>query len=340
LKSRSGASAFCGSGTALQQLAAKTTVWRSDAVSVQQRAFAMLEKLEFMIALSREQHFGRAAESCGVAQPTLSLGIQSLEQMLNVPLVRRSSRFQGFTPEGERVLVWARRLVGDAHAMRKDILNLNTGVDSHLRIAAIPSAMPLVAKLTMPFQVRHPAVRFTVLGRSSNALLNLLHQREIDIGVTYLSNEPIGEVNSVPLYREEYLLLTTPEGPLGYADRVTWAQAGEVPLCLLGRDLQNRRIIDSVLRRAGSEPTPMLETDSMLALIAYVRLGRWASIVPNSAMESVDVGDVLRAIPIVEPEVTHTIGLVVSERFPIQPTVAALMEEARALSPRGLLPAA
>ena len=43
----------------------------------------MLDKLEFMIALSREQHFGRAAESCGVAQPTLALGIQSFEQMLN-----------------------------------------------------------------------------------------------------------------------------------------------------------------------------------------------------------------------------------------------------------------
>ena len=54
----------------------------------------MLEKLEFMIALSREQHFGRAAESCGVAQPTLSLGIQSLEQMLNTPLVKRRRAFK------------------------------------------------------------------------------------------------------------------------------------------------------------------------------------------------------------------------------------------------------
>src|SRR6476659_11282232 len=103
----------------------------------------LLEKLEFMIALAREQHFGRAAESCGVAQPTLSLGIQSLEQMLNVPLVKRSSRFQGFTPEGERVLVWARRLVGDARAMRQDILGLRSGAESHLRLAAMPASMPL-----------------------------------------------------------------------------------------------------------------------------------------------------------------------------------------------------
>jgi DNA-binding transcriptional LysR family regulator len=300
----------------------------------------MLEKLEFMIALSREQHFGRAAESCGVAQPTLSLGIQSLEQMLNVPLVKRSSRFQGFTPEGERVLVWARRLVGDAHAMRQDILGLKTGVASHLRLAAIPSSMSLVAKLTMPFQMRHPNVRMTVLSRPSNALLELLHHREIDAGVTYLSNEPIGDVVSVPLYREQFLLLTTPDGPLGYADRVTWEQVSTVPLCLFARDMQNRRIIDSVLRQVGAEPTPMMESDSVAALVAYVRLGQTATIVPTSAMDSVDLHDTLRTVPIVEPEVSHTIGLVVSDRFPIQPAIKALMDEARVFAPQGLLPAA
>jgi DNA-binding transcriptional LysR family regulator len=300
----------------------------------------MLDKLEFMIALSREQHFGRAAESCGVAQPTLSLGIQSLEQALNTPLVKRASRFQGFTPEGERVLLWAHRLVGDARAMRQDILGLKDGAESHLRIAAIPSAMPLVAKLTVPLQMRHPNIRFTVLGRTSAVLLNMLRQREIDAGVTYLSNEPIGDVSAIPIYREEYLLLTTDSGPRGDADRVTWAQAAETPLCLLSRDMQSRRIVDSILRRIGIEATPVLETDSLSALMAHVRVGQWASIVPNSALESVELTDTLRAIPIVEPEVFHTVGLVVSDRYPVQPAVTSLIEEARARAPQGLLPAA
>jgi len=300
----------------------------------------MLEKLEFMIALSREQHFGRAAESCGVAQPTLSLGIQSLEQMLNTPLVKRASRFQGFTPEGERVLRWAHRLVGDARAMRQDILGLKTGVDSHLRIAALPSAMPLVAALTIPLQLRNPNVRFTILSRPSNILLKMLQQREIDAGVTYLSNEPIGEVSSVPIYREEFLLLTTSHGPFGGADRVTWSQASDAPLCLLARDMQSRRIVDAVLRGIGIEPKPLMETDSINALIAHVRAGPWASIIPNSALEAVEMTDKLRAIPLVEPEIFHTIGLVVSERYPIQPGVASLIDEARTRVLGGLLPAA
>lgn len=296
----------------------------------------MLDKLEFMIALDRERHFGRAAESCGVAQPTLSLGIQTLEEMFNVALVKRSSRFQGFTPEGERMLAWARRIVGDARAMRQDILGLNGESEAHLRIAAVPSAMPLLARLTMPFQIRYPKVRLTVLGRPSSAVLNLLHQREIEAGVTYLSNEPIGEVSATPLYREEYRLLTTRGGPLGHAEQATWAEAGAVPLCLFERNLQNRRIIDGVLRRAGFEPTPMLETDSIQALMSYVRLGHCASIVPSSVVESTDVTDELRAIPLVEPDLHHTVGLVVSERFPVQPAMAALMDTARALAPRML----
>ena len=147
--------------------------------------------------------------------------------MLNTPLVKRASRFQGFTPEGERVLVWAHRLVGDARAMRQDLLGLKTGVELHLRIAAIPSAMPLVAKLTVPL---HSGIQTCVspcLDAPPPSLLNMLRQREIDAGVTYLSNEPIGDVSAVPIYREEYLLLTTSQGPLGDADRVTWSQAGE-----------------------------------------------------------------------------------------------------------------
>jgi DNA-binding transcriptional LysR family regulator len=300
----------------------------------------MLEKLEFMIALSREQHFGRAAESCGVAQPTLSLGIQSLEQMLNTPLVKRASRFQGFTPEGERVLRWAHRLVGDARAMRQDLLGLKTGIDSHLRIAALPSAMPLVATLTVPLQLRNPNIRFTILSRTSNALLKMLHQREVDVGVTYLSNEPIGDVSAVPIYREEFLLLTTSDGPFGHADHVTWTQASDAPLCLLARDMQSRRIVDTVLRGIGIESKPLMETDSVNALIAHVRVGGWASIIPNTALESIELTDKLRAIPLIEPDVFHTIGLVVSERYPVQPGVAALIDEARAGARGGLLPAA
>src|SRR6186997_3439001 len=99
----------------------------------------MIDKLEYFIALAREQHFGRAAETCGVTQPTLSAGIKQLEEQLGVMLVQRGSRFIGFTPEGERTLDWARRIVGDARSMRQEITALKKGLTGRLKIAAIPT---------------------------------------------------------------------------------------------------------------------------------------------------------------------------------------------------------
>src|ERR1700692_1975162 len=99
------------------------------------------------MALARERHFGRAAEACGVTQPTLSAGVKQLEETLGVLLVQRGSRFIGFTSEGERTLDWARRIVGDARAMRQEIKALKERVSGEIAIAAIPTALGMGVSL-------------------------------------------------------------------------------------------------------------------------------------------------------------------------------------------------
>ena len=145
-------------------------------------ATALIDKLEFLLALARERHFGRAAEACGVTQPTLSAGIKQLEDTMGVLLVNRGSRFQSFTPEGERVLDWARRIVGDSRAMRQELEALRHGLTGRLRIAAIPTTLAMVASLTTPFRMRHPNVQFTILSRTSIEVLAQLENLEIDAG--------------------------------------------------------------------------------------------------------------------------------------------------------------
>jgi DNA-binding transcriptional LysR family regulator len=292
----------------------------------------MIDKLEFIIALAREQHFGRAAEVCGVSQPTLSSGIKYLEDMFGVMLVQRGSRFRGFTTEGERVLEWARRIVGDTRAMRQDVDALKRGLVGHIRIAAIPTALAMTAMLTTPYRAKHPEVRFTILSRTSIQTLSLLENLEVDAGLTYLENEPLGRVKTVLLYHEEYRLLTSAESAFGNRDRVTWAEVGKIPLCLLTPDMQNRRIIDGLLRQAGAEPSPTLESNSMIVLFAHVRTGRWASIMPAKLAETLGLTDNVRSIPIVEPAATHAVGLVVPDREPTTPLITALITEARQLA--------
>ncbi|MBT8411844.1 MAG: LysR family transcriptional regulator, partial [Octadecabacter sp.] len=94
----------------------------------------MIDKLEMFIALAREEHFGRAAEAQGVTQPTLSAAIKQLEDQLGVMLVYRGSRYRGLTPEGQRTLDWARRIVGDARALRQEMRAAREGLSGVLRM--------------------------------------------------------------------------------------------------------------------------------------------------------------------------------------------------------------
>lgn len=292
----------------------------------------MIDKLEYLMALSRERHFGRAAEACGVTQPTLSAGIKQLEESLGVMLVQRGSRFIGFTAEGERTLDWARRIVGDTRAMRQEIKALQHGLAGQLRIAAIPTALPMVASLTTPYRARHPQVRFTIFSRNSIEILTQLEELQIDAGISYLDNEPLGRVTTVPLYTERYQLITAKDAPLGDRDAVTWAEVVKVPLCLLTPDMQNRRIIDGLLRSAGGDPLPTLESNSMIVLFSHVRTGRWASVMPQQLAGILGLTDAIRVIPIIEPDAVHSVGLIVRSREPMTPLVAALVAQARQLA--------
>lgn len=295
----------------------------------------MIDKLEFLLALSRERHFGRAAEACGVTQPTLSAGLKQLEDTLGILLVTRGSRFQGLTAEGERVLDWAKRIVGDVRTMRQEVRALKQGqLVGQLRIAAIPTALAMVSALTTPYHQQHPAMRFTIRSCTSIEVLAALDDLEIDAGISYLDNEPIGRRRAIPLYREQYRLLISAESPLGKRKQVTWAEVGRVPLCLLTPDMQNRRIINSLLREAGTlDPAPTLESNSMILLFSHVRTGRWASVMPAILAESLGLSGTVRSIPIVEPAAVHTIGLVVPDREPMTPATAALVAQALRVAP-------
>jgi DNA-binding transcriptional LysR family regulator len=292
----------------------------------------VIDKLEFLLAVARERSFSRAAESCGVTQPTLSAGIKHLEDNLGVLLVNRSSRFHGLTAEGERVLEWAKRIVADARAMRQEIRAPKASLIGHLKIAAVPTALGMTAQLTLPFQLKHPEVRFTILSRTSREILTMLDGLEIDAGLTYLDNEPLGQIRTAPLYHERYRLLTSAHRPLGDREAVTWKEVAQIPLCLLTPDMQNRRIIDRLLAGSTAPPPVMLESNSMVVLAAHVRTGQWSSIIPETFADVLALNEPLRSIPIVDPQEVQRIGLVLPRREPMPPLMRALVAEANRLA--------
>ncbi len=292
----------------------------------------MIDKLEFFIALARAQHFGRAADELGITQPTLSAAIKQLEDQLGVMLVQRGSRYQGLTPEGQRVLDWARRITGDARTMREEMKAARRGLSGHVKIAAIPTALAMTPRLTTPFREKHPGVTFSILSRTSIEVLSLIGNFDVDVGITYLDNEPLGRVISVPLYSERYQLITAAGTAFSERSQVSWAEVSRLPLCLLTPDMQNRRIIDQHLAEAGVQVRPTLESNSMIVLFSHIRTGKWSSIMPLNLAETFGFAEPIRAIPIVEPDASHIVGLVAAQRAPHTPLVSALLDEAMALA--------
>ena len=289
----------------------------------------MIDKLEMFIALASARHFGRAAEAMGVAQPTLSAAIRQLEGSLGVLLVLRGSRYEGLTPEGERVLIWARRIVADSRAMREELRAARTGLSGALRISVIPTALSPASRLLAAFATAHPDVRLSILSSTSIAILEDLDSLRIDAGLSYLDNEPLGTKTTVPLYEERYALVVRDDHLLASRDRLAWSELAGTELCLLTPDMQNRRIIGGLLGQAGVAVAPRIETNSTIVLVAHVLAGPWATILPLGAAELFLRHGPLRAVPLDDPDARHRVGLIVPAREPQTPLVVALLAEAR-----------
>jgi len=291
----------------------------------------LIQQLTYLAALARERHFGRAAAACHVTQPTLSSGIRRLEGELGVQIVQRTQRFEGLTPEGERVLKWSKRILADAQALKDDLGSMRQGLRGRLRLGAIPTSLPSISALTVPLRAAHPEVTVSVLSLNSREIERGLHDYDLHAGLTYLDNEPLHGVRTLPLYRERYLLLTPAEGPHGDAGTIAWSDAADLPLCLLTPDMQNRRIVEEIFHRAGTTPHPVMETNSISTLYAHVREGGLSSVVAHPWLHQYGVPSDLRAIPLVEPIESHSIGLVVLDREPEPLLVRALLEAARSV---------
>ncbi len=164
-------------------------------------------------------------------------------------------------------------------------------------------------------------------------MLGLLENLEVDAGLTYLENEPLGKVRSIPLYKENYRLLTAPDGMFGDRDQVTWKEVGQVPLCLLTSDMQNRRIIDRALKSAGVEAKPTLTSNSIIVLYTHVKTGRWASVMRRSWRRRWGCRTRSAASRLSTPPSPTASGLVVPQRDPLTPLIAALTQIAREVAP-------
>ena len=291
-----------------------------------------LRSLRYFVTLASEQHFARAADLCGVTQPTLSAALSALEQELGKRLVERDRRYVGLTPEGRAMLPWAQQMLAAHEGMVQSMEALGGPIHGEFRLGTIPAAMPAIGRMAQVLLANHPGLSLSIRSFTSREIVRGLNAFELDAGLTYLDHEPPADMLSVGLYEERYMFVAREGTGFDERESISWEEAADVPLCLLHQGMQNRRILDSWLASRGLAITPKATSDSYVALLALVRSGGFATIMPDSYAGMLEGLHWARTMPLKGDHSASRIGLIVADRIPMNPLAAAALAAARDVS--------
>src|ERR1035441_147457 len=270
----------------------------------------LLEAMRYLVALEQHRHFGRAASACHITQPALSNALRSLETELGVAIVRRGRNYEGLTPEGERVLASANRLLREQELLRQDLHSSVGTPRGTLVIGAVPTAVPVAARFAAQLQARHGGIVPVVRSLSSPEIETGVENLALDMGLGYTERNKKFKV--LPQYVEQYFLLRRRSAGaaalLQLGEVVSWREAAAMPQCLLTQKMHNRTIIDAAFRKAGFDVKPAIETHSIVTIVLSVLGGEVCAVLPGALMALVRGYKELEALPLREPEVRTPIG--------------------------------
>lgn len=268
-----------------------------------------LRDLEYLEALHRHGHFGRAAEACFVSQPTLSAQFKKLEKEIGVSLLDRSAKGVVFSEAGLAVLEKAKTVLREADSILDIGRHFKDPKAGTLRVGLIPTIGPyLLPKILSGLQTSFPRLRFQFRDSKTEEILSSLQEGELDIGVLAL---PLNEegLEEIPVYEEPFELCVSKDHPRAKEKNVAgWLEKEDLFLLQEGHCFGNQAL--SLCSRYGQVvPNPFRGT-SLEILRAMVAQGEGITPVPYLAsQEWGKQNDDLVFLPFKNPVPKRQVGL-------------------------------
>ncbi|BBY06666.1 LysR family transcriptional regulator [Mycobacterium noviomagense] len=293
----------------------------------------LFRQLEYFVAVAEERHFARAAEKCYVSQPALSAAIAKLERELDVTLIKRGRSFEGLTPEGERLLVWAKRILAEHDIFRAELRAMQSGeIAGTLRLGTIPTASTTSSLVISSFCSAHPRAKVQIRSQlATSDLYRRLRAFELDAAIAPVAPEESQGLDVVPLYEDRYVFVVPTDMLAEDALTLRWVDAGQYPLALLTPDMRVRQVIDATFAHHGITVSPQVETDSVSTLLAQSASGDRACIVPQTWLWTNLMSAGLRAVELVDPSLETQIAAAVNSKGPRSPLARAFVASAQHL---------
>ena len=285
-----------------------------------------LTELRYIVAVARERHFGHAAESCFVSQPTLSVAIKKLEQELGVALFERGPGEVSVTPVGQKIVEQAQRVLEDASRIRDLAASGHDPLAGTLRLGAIHTIGPYLLPRLVPILRRTvPAMQLHLQESFTHRLAESLKQGEVDVIVVALPFDEPG-CTTLALYDEPFLV-ALPQGHRWEKRRqISADELNKESLLLLG---EGHCLRDQVLEFCGSQGrggrARSLEGGSLETIRQMVAGGVGVTVLPSTSIASGGGADALiRIRPFAKPAPQRRVALAWRKSFPRPQAIEAI----------------
>lgn len=281
-----------------------------------------LRDLRYVLALAEHRHFGRAAEACGVSQPTLSVQLRKLEDLLGVALFERSSKTVAPTAACDRLIGHIRAAVTEGEAILAVARTLRDPLAGRFRLGIIPTLAPYLLPLVFaPLREALPALEVEPWEDQTAALVERLRAHELD--AVLLATEVDGpDLASRPLFAEPFLAALPPEHPLAAGETVAEAELARDILVLA----DGHCLRDQALAACGHSGAlgGTLRAASLSTLLNMVAAGYGTTLIPGLAAGAAqDAGIVLRPLA---ARAGRTVRIAWRARFPRRVAAEAVGE--------------
>ena len=296
-----------------------------------------LQQLEYIVALDKTRHFVRAAEMCGVTQPTLSAMIQKLEDELDCRIFDRSSHPIVPTEIGVAVIQQAQVVLFNVNQLKENVLVQRGTVAGNLSLAIIPTVAPyLLPGIISLFRSDYPEISLKVSEMRTETIIEKLHTAEIDMAIlsTPLEDPKILEV---PLYYEKFIAYIAPEEPMYAQEEVS---TNEMPLDHLwvleeGHCLRNQ-VFNFCENKTHSST---YEAGSIDTLVKIVDRNGGYTVIPELHVDLLNETQKQNLRKIVRPEATREIALVIRHDYVREGMMNAVANTLKKIIPQHMLDA-
>jgi len=282
-------------------------------------------EIQAFIAVAEKSSFKAAAESLFISQPALSRRIEKLEGDLKSRLLERTTRRVSLTDAGRQFLKHAQAIIDELEFAYLGLEARAAARTGKVTIACIPSvANHLLPSVLKDFHNSNPAVRVKVIDESAQIVLDSVTAGHADFGLNFLgSQEP--DLDFMPIREERYVAVVPSSHPLAQRKTVAWKLLEKEPLVSVSSSSGNRLIIDSAFAKSAKRPSIQYEINHVTGAINLVAAGLGIAIIPGLALDAV-LHPGLVGVPLVDPAITRTLGLIVRKGDKLHDAAQALAD--------------